>query len=993
MRHTHGSVDAPDTGSMTLTDWQNRLHEHFEALRRRRTAAVGDKPIFALEHGLGSTELLELASLVRTHVLKTSPDDQHFLAWVVYAAELGYRYSGDEYWQTFEEETAGWNIRGDRYWIRDYCFQAFHRKYGGAKPTGPWADHFTIICWPITHAILPRDLQRQLARILFELRHSFSAELFESPAKLGDFIAARSWNATSRFQKLTEEPQLIGQIAAALLLQGAFGTNDLIHHGTLQRIGQDLDRERRARDWLRTAQKFARERAHIRGLAFGRATSRTIARPDEARAEVAALGIEPRLILRPTDPEGSRWGVSLEIPDLSNLLFRFPSTRETLTRSRCTVAGSAGRPLASERCLHGDQRVTLDRWPEPDEVLLKFEREDRQLDYLLRTDCLLRPGPNWLFRIASDGMAYELRSLRVRAGERYILATTAGALSPGAHISAVELTCKGVSGALIDIPQAIDGDLEDRLRRLGLSPARSIEVWPAGLAAVTWDGEGHGEWLASERACLGIRSDHPIASLFISMDNGVEVPLEMTSIKAGQTVFVELPELSVGLHKVRVSTRDQFGQIEPLGDLDVMMRIREAKPWSPAATSHGPLLVQIDPPNATLEQLWEGHVDISLAGPLGRQVRCRTSLYETDGGAAIASVQLPPLPLPIDPDDWARHFQQHFRNKSEVQSTYDLARICLLEFTAEELGAFALRCQREFTPVRWALRRAGNQHTARLIDDSGDSEVLALARYSFEMPAKEERLEPISSHAVPPAGGLYVAQRRDFTSAVIVPPSVRTLSELRCVPAIHNSERSTESILRLVAVFRLWAQARMPGDLLSAMRQKTVLQSIVTEIFRLIGGDAWARGESSVGATSRTVSALASFVSRRREDLGFFTALETDLSVLAAADCNERVRRFTTLAQRWRLVPTGIPRLAGSRPPSGTSIEDSDAGSLIELALRLASNPASVNSADKALRMMILRLLDASPLARAARLLVIAIDRHQNSRTAPGEIYAGWSWS
>src|SRR3712207_7713201 len=52
---------------------------------------------------------------------------------------------------------------------------AFKRQFAGATPSGRWAEHFSIIAWPITHAILPRDLQQQLARILYDLRHSFSA--------------------------------------------------------------------------------------------------------------------------------------------------------------------------------------------------------------------------------------------------------------------------------------------------------------------------------------------------------------------------------------------------------------------------------------------------------------------------------------------------------------------------------------------------------------------------------------------------------------------------------------------------------------------------------------------------------------------------------------------------------------------------------------------------------------------------------------------------
>ncbi|HEX9736136.1 MAG TPA: hypothetical protein VGG06_29600, partial [Thermoanaerobaculia bacterium] len=392
-----------------LATWHRRLAQHFEQLCSARQAAGGNRPIFALEHGLDTSEVQAVSTAVQAHIAGHAPSHDHELVWIVYAAEIGYLYSGDEYWQTFEQKTPGWTAYGDRYWIRDR-YRSFQKKYGGAEPSGAWAEHFSIICWPITHAILPRDLQRQLARALYELRHSFSAELFESPSRLGEFIAAGSWNATARFQNLAQEPHFVGQIAAALLLQGQFGTDSLIHPATLQRIGEDLDRERRAREWLRGARQFAQKRARIHGLALGRGTA-PAHRPDEARAEVAALGIEPRLVLRPKDPSGSSWDASLEIPDLSHLLFRFPKTRDILTGSRCVVAGASGRPLARGRCLHGAQRVTLSRWPRTDEVLLQFEQTDAQLEYLLRAECLLRPGPSWLFRIASDGLAYESRSL------------------------------------------------------------------------------------------------------------------------------------------------------------------------------------------------------------------------------------------------------------------------------------------------------------------------------------------------------------------------------------------------------------------------------------------------------------------------------------------------------------------------------------------------------------------------------------------------------
>src|SRR5262245_34518222 len=390
---------------MTLADWQEYLHAHFEDLRRRRTATVGDKPIFALEHGLDPLELQQISKQIREHVARAAPSRDHALPWVVYAAELGYRYAGDEYWQTFEKETPGWVVRGDRYWLRDR-FRWFHERFGGARPTGPWACHFSIICWPITHAILPCDLQRQLAQILYQLRHKFSADLFESPLALGELIAARSWEGTSRFQNLAQEKMLIGQIAAALLLEGELGTSDLLLAATLKRIGADLDRERNARNWLHSARRQARERARFRGLSVPSTPTRTPREAVErAREEVATLAIEPRLVLRPRSVGGESWEVLLEIPDLSHLLQRFPTTRDALADSRCVVAGASGRPLARGRLLHGAQQVALSRWPQQDEVLLQFERPAPQLEYLLRTECLLRPGPTWLFRVACDGLA------------------------------------------------------------------------------------------------------------------------------------------------------------------------------------------------------------------------------------------------------------------------------------------------------------------------------------------------------------------------------------------------------------------------------------------------------------------------------------------------------------------------------------------------------------------------------------------------------------
>ncbi|CAM5258737.1 Druantia anti-phage system protein DruA [Rhodanobacter lindaniclasticus] len=71
--------------------------------------------------------------------------------------------------------------------------------------------------------------------------------------------------------------------AAGSASQGKEGFKTLLHPTTLKRISDDVDRERRGRDWLRGARRAAEERAKIRGLTIGRSTNTTFQRREEAR--------------------------------------------------------------------------------------------------------------------------------------------------------------------------------------------------------------------------------------------------------------------------------------------------------------------------------------------------------------------------------------------------------------------------------------------------------------------------------------------------------------------------------------------------------------------------------------------------------------------------------------------------------------------------------------------------------------------------------------
>ena len=746
-----------------LREWQQRLATHFGELRDGRSRDGVVRPVFGLEHGLDPEEVLALENSARANIRYRGPSRFHSLVWVVYSSEFGYRYSGDEYWQSFDRDTPGWNQASYRYSLRNF-FRQFQREYGGAVPSGSWAEHFSIICWPITHAILPKDLQLQLARTLYDARYRFSRDILESNESLGELIAARSCNTSSRFQNFVQEKQLVGQIAAALLLRDELAASNLIDPKTLERISEDVDRQRQAREWLRSARQSAGERVRVRSLGKPRQSSPapSVSRIEEARAEVRNLGMEPRLILRPVSTSGDSWDVSLEIADLSHVLLRFPQTAEVLSGSRCTVAGSSGRPVARGGLLYGSHRVPLRRWPRWDEVLLQFEQSDSQLDFLLRTECLLRPGPKWLFRIASDGLAYECRSLRVRPGERYLLVSAYGQMSSNQQAVAIELNCEGIEGVLLNLPKALTLEWEEALRGLDLEQSRTVEVWPAGLAPLVWDTEGYGEWLETDVPCIGILSDHPLATLNVSMETGDEGALELTPLEPGEPVFLEFPQLPVGVHTLHVSSQNVEGShAGQIGNLDVVFRIREVRPQSQIVSPIGPLSLQMEPPTPSLEQLWEGQVDLFLQGPSDRTVDVNISFFGPNSETPSFVQRVLSIALPFRPDDWRYHFREHIQSKASAQYAYDEARVCTLQFDAGELGEFKLPFEREFTPlIRWALRRLSNGYVVKLLDDTGDQEPAAVSHWEFARPCVEEHLTTDSIPQPTDSGGMLVLQRQ-----------------------------------------------------------------------------------------------------------------------------------------------------------------------------------------------------------------------------------------
>ncbi len=240
-----------------LSDIQAKLEAHFDTLASERSAYRF--PVYAIEHGLESAEIDTVRNaLCRELVQARHLKEEHWLLWIIVAAEIGYTYDGDEYWMSFAGEIPEWRSFGNRDTVRDW-FKEFAARFSGFTPGGRWAEHFSIIAWPIAHSILPRYLQAQFARHLFELRHDLAETSYAGIEQLGALLSERYDGHSSRFENFLQQTALTARLVLAMRDEDVQDAVAPIHRPTLARIVSDLESESLSRRYLRDARRVMRD--------------------------------------------------------------------------------------------------------------------------------------------------------------------------------------------------------------------------------------------------------------------------------------------------------------------------------------------------------------------------------------------------------------------------------------------------------------------------------------------------------------------------------------------------------------------------------------------------------------------------------------------------------------------------------------------------------------------------------------------------------------
>lgn len=224
-----------------LVDAQALLAERFGTLRDARSG-----PTFFIEHGLSETAAQDLREGVRQYAKHCSLLDVSWrvtpLPLVVTATEIGYAYrgTGTDFWPNLEAALETEISLEARHRIRD-LFASSSLKFRGAKPPRTaWTDAFSLIAWPITHALVPLEFHRQLSATLANLQADIQG--------LDDACLQRSVRQAARNPSVRFESFLQDHSYAIAVIRELLGSiTGEISQDTVSRIDLDLKADRSTR--------------------------------------------------------------------------------------------------------------------------------------------------------------------------------------------------------------------------------------------------------------------------------------------------------------------------------------------------------------------------------------------------------------------------------------------------------------------------------------------------------------------------------------------------------------------------------------------------------------------------------------------------------------------------------------------------------------------------------------------------------------------------
>lgn len=807
-----------------------RLAFHFRTLNERRKSETGDAPVFALEHGLSGPELDDLKRQVRSALHRDLKRGQPWLPFIVYAAEVGYEYSGDAYWPVFQEQTPNWSAHGNRRLIRDW-FEQFAEEFGGAVPTGRWSDQFSIIAWPITHALLPQDLQTQLARLLFESRHVLNAEIVADPLELGFVLASRAHAYSARFRYFADSPKLLGFVASALLV-GDDEKSPYVLPATLHRIVGGLSREGDAHRWLATAKSAVRQQAGT--------VLTTPGRPGGKQLNDLAVSApyRPQLLLSQT---AGVWSMSIGFSGLAQVLDAAGDTAEAIWNHRAILNGS-NRKLPGGALLRSTRPERLPSWPSGTKPLVQLENAPDAINSALAKEIVFPLGPTWPFVLHPDGRATGQVARRVRADGRYLVVVDdERRLPPIGWAKQLVFEPAPARAFHLTIPRQLEAADLTWLALVGLELRSEISVGPVGVVPRDWDGSDSVTWGRDDPHLLRIQSSQLPGSLAI-VNGGRK---ETAAWPTGQReLYLDLGPLSVGVHEIELIVDE--GSENPGPSIQLHVSIDDPDTVAKTGEPGQGLRILSSRSMPYLSGLWDGVDVLDLIGPDDTNADVRIGL-ESRSGALLAS-ESTVVRLPVIATTVARILGDS-RMRS-LRRSFDRAEGLSVQLSIPGVGAATLVAEREFQGLRWVISQDRDQLTAILANNTDLDGSVHL--YAFGRPVEPIEQDPTRPVALPPLGAMLIATAGSLTATITVPPSPNAVHEnANTVPQVPDRVRNQAEIMELLLRAGQWSTAYTAGDPITIYQRRRVIRAITAAIVGSVSRSKWAAFDASVSSRLR----------------------------------------------------------------------------------------------------------------------------------------------
>jgi hypothetical protein len=830
--------------ALSLDCIQLELEQHFRVLAVARTEA--GHSVFALEHGLSHDEVARLEAALREHFHANGLNEKYWLVWVVYAAEQGYNYDGEEYWHSFEERTKSWREYGNRQKIRIW-FNKFRNMYFGIRPTGTWATHFSIISWPITHAVLPRDLQEQLARSLYNARYRLGNIKSMSAENVGRLIAASSHNPSARFRFFLGQEELVGQIVLALL-EHSPGNVGRILPLTLERIVDDLNTVRTARDWLHDARQVvytaAQFKLPVAARGIGPQNQPIIGNAQKDSESQGEENAAIQVLLRPTLKArrniGDSWSVDISIPTFQPLANLSTEYAAFIRRTRIIIPCTGTSRLPAGWLLSGLRQREITSWPDDGECLIRFETSPAPFDEILKSECQLPPGPVWPFKLNVFGIGQMLLGQVLQPDQRYLILSRQP-ISLGSYAQNCSIKCNGLYGAVLTVPKQVTDALSSSLTEIGLTTSRSIKIEPVGLMPRQWDGEGSGEWLTNEQPCFQITRDHDFDTYELNLDGADR--LKISCGLNNDPVLVQLGPMEAGQHTLMIST----GLSAEISAKCVLtLFVRQPSAWVPDTLSYAGMMVDVTPAEPSVDDFLNGEMELEVFGDKSRSASCSVIMVDSMGIEIDRSLVFKHN-LPITRSVWEKALTA-FLSKEIDDLSYLKAADGYILVNGEDLGDYRIPLARHYGPLRWFCQKRKEGVFLRLIND-GDDEGLTTFFFGFEKPLDKTVLNSSDClHGIPinSPGGLFIADKAGIKNSVVIAP-LRTsvgLEELQCKIDSTLIDACSD-IICLLNSSQIWREATLSGFLANHKRNKVVV-ALEDRIFTLLCGNYWVRLERKV---------------------------------------------------------------------------------------------------------------------------------------------------